>query len=345
MAEPFTRLHEQGRPAARRERRHGPDRPGPLPQGHRQGRPRRRAVPRLAVRGGRLAQGAALRPRPAGDGRPRGSCSSATTSAAGSSREHAPWALTAWGIRAILSTSFADIFRNNSLKNGVLPIVVDAATHARLFALLAEDPDAELTDRPRRAGRPAPGRLDDRLRHRPVRQADDPRGHGRARLPPVEGARAQRVGGRPPAADRFARRSELTDPHSVPGRSDRGSEPGGGETQRIWRGVHRGATDARPGSRGTASEGGSGGPRRRRGSGGRDELAGWPGQSAGHLRISGCAVWRRHRRRFDQSATPGSTTDTGRWPWRQAPTHVHPAGRHPPSASAAHETACATIGA
>ena len=64
---------------------------------------------------------------------------------AGSSREHAPWALTAWGVRALLSTSFADIFRNNSLKNGVLPIVVDAATHDRLFKLLADDPDAELT--------------------------------------------------------------------------------------------------------------------------------------------------------------------------------------------------------
>jgi 3-isopropylmalate/(R)-2-methylmalate dehydratase small subunit len=64
---------------------------------------------------------------------------------AGSSREHAPWALTAWGIRAILSTSYADIFQNNSLKNGVLPIVVDPATHARLFQLLTEDPDAEFT--------------------------------------------------------------------------------------------------------------------------------------------------------------------------------------------------------
>ena len=64
---------------------------------------------------------------------------------AGSSREHAPWALSAWGIRAIFSTSFADIFKNNSLKNGVLPIVVDAATHARLFDLLAADPDAEFT--------------------------------------------------------------------------------------------------------------------------------------------------------------------------------------------------------
>jgi 3-isopropylmalate/(R)-2-methylmalate dehydratase small subunit len=64
---------------------------------------------------------------------------------AGSSREHAPWALAAWGVRAILSTSYADIFRNNSLKNGVLPIVVDRATHARLFGLLAADPDAQLT--------------------------------------------------------------------------------------------------------------------------------------------------------------------------------------------------------
>ena len=64
---------------------------------------------------------------------------------AGSSREHAPWALSAWGVRAILSTSYADIFRNNSLKNGVLPIVVPRATHERLFALLAADPDAHLT--------------------------------------------------------------------------------------------------------------------------------------------------------------------------------------------------------
>jgi len=64
---------------------------------------------------------------------------------AGSSREHAPWALASWGIRAIFSTSFADIFRNNSLKNGVLPIVVDRETHHRLFELLERDPDAELT--------------------------------------------------------------------------------------------------------------------------------------------------------------------------------------------------------
>ena len=64
---------------------------------------------------------------------------------AGSSREHAPWALTAFGIRAILTTSFADIFRSNSLKNGLLPIVVEAERHRQLFELLAAKPDAELT--------------------------------------------------------------------------------------------------------------------------------------------------------------------------------------------------------
>ncbi len=50
----------------------------------------------------------------------------------GSSREHAPWALVDFGFRAVISTSFADIFKQNSLKNGLLPIVVDAATHALL---------------------------------------------------------------------------------------------------------------------------------------------------------------------------------------------------------------------
>jgi len=63
----------------------------------------------------------------------------------GSSREHAPWALTSWGIRAVISTSFADIFRNNSLKNGLIPIIVDEETHKMLFDLVEEAPRAELT--------------------------------------------------------------------------------------------------------------------------------------------------------------------------------------------------------
>ena len=60
----------------------------------------------------------------------------------GSSREHAPWALTQYGFRAVISTSFADIFRQNALKNALLPIVAPADVHA---ALLALDPDAEVT--------------------------------------------------------------------------------------------------------------------------------------------------------------------------------------------------------
>ena len=58
----------------------------------------------------------------------------------GSSREHAPWALLDYGFRAVISTEFADIFRNNSLKNGLLPIIVDADTHGWLCA----NPGAEL---------------------------------------------------------------------------------------------------------------------------------------------------------------------------------------------------------
>jgi 3-isopropylmalate/(R)-2-methylmalate dehydratase small subunit len=60
----------------------------------------------------------------------------------GSSREHAPWALTGFGFRAVVSTSFADIFKNNALKNGLVPVTVDAATHAELLAALAKDPAA-----------------------------------------------------------------------------------------------------------------------------------------------------------------------------------------------------------
>ena len=63
----------------------------------------------------------------------------------GSSREHAPWALTGFDFRAIISTSFADIFRNNSLKNNLLPLVVDAATQNKLFELAQSNSDAELS--------------------------------------------------------------------------------------------------------------------------------------------------------------------------------------------------------
>jgi len=58
----------------------------------------------------------------------------------GSSREHAPWALHGFGIRALVAPSFADIFYGNCFKNGMLPIVLEAATVDRLFALLAARP-------------------------------------------------------------------------------------------------------------------------------------------------------------------------------------------------------------
>lgn len=63
----------------------------------------------------------------------------------GSSREHAPWSLMDYGFRAVISTSFADIFRNNSLKNGLLPVIVDEATHRQLLSLAAEEPEAQVS--------------------------------------------------------------------------------------------------------------------------------------------------------------------------------------------------------
>ena len=63
----------------------------------------------------------------------------------GSSREHAPWALTGFGFRAVMSTSFADIFRNNALKNGLLPIIIDATAYQNFINLFSKQPEAQLT--------------------------------------------------------------------------------------------------------------------------------------------------------------------------------------------------------
>jgi 3-isopropylmalate/(R)-2-methylmalate dehydratase small subunit len=63
----------------------------------------------------------------------------------GSSREHAPWALLAAGFRAVVSTRFADIFRNNAIGNGLLPVMVDDTTHRRLCELLSADPGVQVT--------------------------------------------------------------------------------------------------------------------------------------------------------------------------------------------------------
>ncbi len=63
----------------------------------------------------------------------------------GSSREHAPWALTQFGFHAIISTSFADIFRQNALKNSLLPVIVPRDVHAELAAAVEKDPDVKVT--------------------------------------------------------------------------------------------------------------------------------------------------------------------------------------------------------
>jgi len=63
----------------------------------------------------------------------------------GSSREHAPWALNDWGFRAVIASSFADIFRSNAHKNGVLTIALDAAVLQRAQDALRADPSARIT--------------------------------------------------------------------------------------------------------------------------------------------------------------------------------------------------------
>lgn len=62
----------------------------------------------------------------------------------GSSREHAPWALVGWGIRAVVSTSFADIFCSNALKNGLLPVRIDSEIHQKIFKQVEVDPNMQV---------------------------------------------------------------------------------------------------------------------------------------------------------------------------------------------------------
>ena len=63
----------------------------------------------------------------------------------GSSREHAPWALVGWGFRAIISTGFADIFKSNSLKNGLLPVEVSPEVHKQLMEAVQLDRATSIT--------------------------------------------------------------------------------------------------------------------------------------------------------------------------------------------------------
>jgi 3-isopropylmalate/(R)-2-methylmalate dehydratase small subunit len=109
----------------------------------------------------------------------------------GSSREHAPWALTGWGLRAIVALSFADIFRQNALKNGLLPVVVDAATHERLVEARRVDPSARVTiDLPEQtvvlAGGPRASFDIDRFAKECLVHGIDELGYLLARLPSIE---------------------------------------------------------------------------------------------------------------------------------------------------------------
>jgi 3-isopropylmalate/(R)-2-methylmalate dehydratase small subunit len=63
----------------------------------------------------------------------------------GSSREHAPWALVGWGLRVIIAPSFADIFKQNAMKNGLLPVEVEPAVYDKLVAARHADPKATVT--------------------------------------------------------------------------------------------------------------------------------------------------------------------------------------------------------
>ena len=89
----------------------------------------------------------------------------------GSSREHAPWALLDFGIRCVISTSFADIFYNNCFKNGILPIKVSPEDLEKLMDDAARGANATLTVDLESAGDPRPGRRRGQVRDRPVPQA------------------------------------------------------------------------------------------------------------------------------------------------------------------------------
>ncbi len=105
----------------------------------------------------------------------------------GSSREHAPWALRDFGIRAVISTSIADIFFSNALKNGLVPVRIDDASHAWLVANpgveVEVDVEAGLVRLP--GGREAPFAIDPFARHCLVHGLDE-LGYLLSRLPQIE---------------------------------------------------------------------------------------------------------------------------------------------------------------
>ena len=185
-----------GSAARPRRRRHRPDHPERLAQAGRAHRLRRGPVLRVARELGLRAQPGALRRRADPRGRGR-------TSACGSSREHAPWALEDYGFRAVISPRFADIFRNNCLKIGLLPVALQADVVDRHHAGRRRRPVAR--DRHRRRRPPRRGAGD-----RPGR-AVRPRG-----LPPVPPARGPRRHRHHPPPHRRDRRLRGPPPPSTP---------------------------------------------------------------------------------------------------------------------------------
>lgn len=127
------------------------------------------------VRG--LAQGRGVRPQPPGaPGRQR--AGGRPEFGTGSSREHAVWALQNYGFQTVISSRFADIFRGNSLKNGLLTVVLPQETVERLWELTEADPTAEITvdleaREVRAEGVTAGFELDDNVRWRLLNGLDD----------------------------------------------------------------------------------------------------------------------------------------------------------------------------
>jgi 3-isopropylmalate/(R)-2-methylmalate dehydratase small subunit len=133
------------------------------------------------------------------DGQPRADCILNTVDAAehrvlvagrnfgcGSSREHAPWALTDYGFRAVVSTEIADIFTSNALKNGLVPVVVDEATHARLAANPGEPVTVDLAAEELRFGNHVVGFHIEPFARQCLLEGVDPLGWLTARLPEIE---------------------------------------------------------------------------------------------------------------------------------------------------------------
>ena len=208
-------MHRGHRGAARPiRRRHRPDHPGRVPQAHRAHRVR--AVP---VR--RVAQGSRTSCSTTRATRARRSCIAGANFGSGSSREHAPWAIEDYGFRAVIAPSFADIFRNNCTKIGLLPVELRAESVRALMDAVLDDPDHAHRGGPADRAVRAPGLdetfdIDDFTRWRLIEGLDDiglcaaQRGEDHART-----RRRVRAGFRPPSGPALSptrsRRGRLAD--------------------------------------------------------------------------------------------------------------------------------------